>query len=229
MKYEAVIFDLFGTLVDNFSIREYESVLGEMASVLSTPPDEFIRLWSDTFNQRATGLFQTPEANIEYVCRKLGVIIEDPQVKLAAHIRFNFTARSLMPRPGSLEVLSQLKAEGYKTGLISDCSAETPIIWRDTPFAPLIDVAVFSCKVGIKKPDPHIYQVAIEQLKIKAQKCLYIGDGSSRELTGASQVGMHPILLRVITENTTDAHQIDKEDWNGPVISLLKEVLSLVK
>ena len=229
MKYEAVIFDLFGTLVDNFSIREYESVLGEMASVLSTPPDEFIRLWSDTFNQRATGLFQTPEANIEYVCRKLGVIIEDPQVKLAAHIRFNFTARSLMPRPGSLEVLSQLKAEGYKTGLISDCSAETPIIWRDTPFAPLIDVTVFSCKVGIKKPDPHIYQIAIEQLKIKAQKCLYIGDGSSRELTGASQVGMHPILLRVITENTTDAHQIDKEDWNGPVISLLKEVLSLVK
>ena len=50
MKYAAVIFDLFGTLVDNFSAREYESVLMQMASVLAVPYDDLARLWFDTSN-----------------------------------------------------------------------------------------------------------------------------------------------------------------------------------
>lgn len=35
MKYTAVIFDLFGTLVDSFSLQEYEHTLTQMASALS--------------------------------------------------------------------------------------------------------------------------------------------------------------------------------------------------
>jgi beta-phosphoglucomutase-like phosphatase (HAD superfamily) len=45
MKYLAVIFDLFGTLADNFLTREYEEALVQMASVLSIPPDDFKRGW----------------------------------------------------------------------------------------------------------------------------------------------------------------------------------------
>lgn len=229
MKYEAVIFDLFGTLVDNFSVREHESVLAEMASVLAVPPDKFIRLWFDTFPQRATGVLPTPEANIEYICQKLGVHVTDANVKFAAQIRFNFTVRSITPRAGSVETLSRLKSRGLKTGLISDCSIETPTVWRNTPFAPLVDVTVFSCLVGIRKPDPRIYQIATEQLGVKPQSCLYIGDGSSHELTGASQVGMHPVLLRIPDKESTDAHQIDREEWNSPVISSLPEILTLLE
>ncbi len=79
----------------------------------------------------------------------------------------------------------------------------------------------------MKKPDPRIYRIATDQLGVEPETCLYIGDGSSGELTGAAQVGMHPILLN-LPENNPDAHQIDKEDWNGPAISSLSEVLMLV-
>lgn len=228
MRYQAVIFDLFGTLVDNFSVREHEGVLAEMASVLGVPSDRFIRLWIDTFPQRVTGVLPTLLANIEYICQKLRAHVADDKAELAAQIRFNFTVRSVTPRAGSVETLSHLKSKGLKIGLISDCSMEVPTVWGSTPFVPLFDVTIFSCSAGIKKPDPRIYQIATEQLGVEPQSCLYIGDGSSRELTGASQVGMYPVLIRVSDKERSDAYQIDREDWSGPAISSIEEVLNLL-
>ena len=73
LKYKAVIFDLFGTLVDNFSRGDYEKTLTEMATVLGAPPDGFIRLWADTFNLRSTGVFHSAEACVEHICQELHV------------------------------------------------------------------------------------------------------------------------------------------------------------
>lgn len=63
MKYTAVIFDLFGTLVEYLSDQEYRSVLGRMASMLSAPADKFIQLWHDTGNKRMLGVFPSTVAN----------------------------------------------------------------------------------------------------------------------------------------------------------------------
>lgn len=227
MKYKAVIFDLFGTLVNNFSIREQNAILLQMASIVSAPADEFMRLWFGIFNERATGVFGSLEGNIEHICRKLGILAKAHQIQQAAKIRYDFTRQALRPRPDAVQVLSALKSRGYNTALITDCSAETLAAWKDMPFAPLIDVAVFSCSVGLKKPDPRIYRIATDQLGVEPETCLYIGDGSSGELTGAAQVGMHPVLLSLLEDNP-DAHQIDREEWAGPTISSLSEVLMLV-
>jgi len=228
MKYKAVIFDLFGTLIDNLSFQEHKSVLMQMASIVSAPPDEFSQMWLDMFNERATGIFKNPETNIEYICQKLGVHVEDTRVKKAAQLRYEYSARSMVPRPYSLDVLSNLRLKGYKTGLITDCSTELTVIWENTPFASLFDVTVFSCIAGMKKPAPQIYQLATNQLGVKPQECLYIGDGSSRELSGAKQVGMNPVLIRAL-DGPADAYQIEAEEWDGPEISSLKEVMELVE
>jgi putative hydrolase of the HAD superfamily len=228
MKYQAVIFDLFGTIIDNFSLPEYQSVLVEMASILKAPHDEFVRWWFDKFIERITGVHPTHKESIEYICQKLGIRVSEAQVEHAARVRLDYTARAIKPRVGSIEVLTQLKSEGYKTGLISDCSGEIPIVWDNTPFAQLFDATVFSCKAGTKKPDPQIYYMAAEKLMVEPQDCLYIGDGGSQELTGAANVGMYPVLIRVPDEST-DAHFIDREEnWDGPVISSLPEVINLL-
>jgi len=229
MKYTAVIFDLFGTLVDNFSRREYESVLTEMASVLSVPPGDFIRLWFDLGDQRMMGILPSPEGNIEYICRELGVQPPETAGKQAARIRYAFTRRFVVPRPDAIRVLTRLKSEGYKTGLISDCSSETTTVWEDTAFPPLFDATVFSCLAGVRKPDPAIYLLATEQLAVRPEECLYIGDGSSHELTGAANVGMHPVLIRVPYEDEPGTYRIDPEQWDGPRISSLTEVLALLE
>jgi putative hydrolase of the HAD superfamily len=228
MKYRAVIFDLFGTLVENFTVTEYERVLAEMAAILGAPPAEFRQAWLDTFRGRTTGELPTSQSNIEHICRLLKIKVTAEQVERAARARLEYTARSMKPCPGALEVLARLRTEGYQTGLVSDCSSEVPAVWGGTPFATLFDVTVFSCVAGIKKPDPRIYRMALSRLGVTARDCLYVGDGSSNELTGALKVGMHPVQLRDPGESA-DAHFIEREDWRGETITSLIEVLELVK
>ena len=230
MKYKAVIFDLFGTLVEIFSRQEYENTLAEMVSILKAPYDEFYKIWIQTADQRSIGVFRNLEENIEYICRELKISISDNQLKLARQVRFNFVAHSLTPKKDAIEVLSHLKSKGCRTGLISNCSTVPPIIWPDTPFAPLIDVAVFSSSVGLQKPDPHIYHLATKRLSVKPENCLYIGDGDSHELTGALNVGMNPVLIRNPDEDSANVLRVnpETEKWNGLIISSLKEVLNLI-
>jgi putative hydrolase of the HAD superfamily len=227
MKYQAVIFDLFGTLVENFSRAEYEKTLAEMANILNAPPDAFIRLWSDTFNRRATGVFKSAGACARHICRELDVPVTGEQIERVGRIRYDYTFKNMKPRPDAAATLTALKSRGHKTGLISDCTAETPVAWQFSPLAPLFDVTVFSCRAGVKKPDARIYQLAAEKLAVKPEECLYIGDGSSRELTGASGVGMRAVIIRA-PEEVADAHTIEREEWRGPSVSSLTEVLGLL-
>ncbi len=229
MKYDAVIFDLFGTLIDNYSVDEHERVLQEMAGALGAPGDDFARLWVEMYDDRATGVFPTLEANIEHICRLLEVNVDAARIGDALRIRLDLTRRTLVPRDGAVETLAQLKRAGCKLGLISDCSEEIPRLWAETAFRPLVDAPVFSCVVGLKKPDPRIYRLACEQLAVAPQKCLYLGDGGSRELTGALEVGMHAVLIRVPYEDTYEPHRIDVENWQGASIRALKEILALAE
>src|SRR4030042_3605401 len=195
MKYKAVIFDLVGTLVKNYTVRQHEWTLWQMAEILSAPRDEFIQLWYGTFTMRCLGELKTPEENVEYVCRELGVNISGSQVYEAALIRYTLTRDTMVPLPESIDMLSDLKEQGIKIGLVSDCSSEVPNIWPHTPFCSLFDITVFSCTEGVKKPDPRIYNLAADRLGVEPEDCLYIGDGSSNELTGAGAVGMPPVLI----------------------------------
>jgi putative hydrolase of the HAD superfamily len=230
MKYKAVIFDLFGTLIDNFSFEEYRRTLVEMASVLSTPPDAFADLWFDLFEERMSGALESPVGVIEHVCRELGVSPDDAQIERAASIRLDMTQRWIIVRPDAVDVLSKLKAEGYRTGLISDCSHEMPTIWDSLPLAPLISITAFSCVLGITKPDPRIYLLTTEQLGVQPSDCLYVGDGSSQELAGAAGVGMTPVLIRVPGDGDYDnPYRIKSDEWDGRRVLSLTEVLALVK
>lgn len=231
MKYEAVIFDLGGTLTKSSSWSDYTNAAREVAAILSAPVEDFIRLWFAEASGLATGIFPSYQDYITHVCRQLGVPVPDNQIDTAAGIPLNVTKQMLMaPRDRAIEVLTYLKTNGYKTGLISDCAADVPEIWHDTPFAPFIDLAIFSASVGVRKPDPHIYRLAIEQLAVEPEHCLYIGDGNSQELTGAAAVGMHPILIRDPDEDNSNAYRFENEanEWDGPKITSLSEVLTLL-
>jgi putative hydrolase of the HAD superfamily len=229
VKYNTVIFDLFGTLVDNFVVPDYHNVLAEMAGVLKVPTKSFSQLWRDYFNQRVNGTHPTHEKSIEIICRDLGVTVTEKQVNRAADIRLAYTVRCLKPRPDAIPVIKKLKSLGYKVGLISDCSPETPKAWPATAFPPLFNVTIFSCVVGTKKPDPRIYRLATDALRVKPQECLYIGDGSSNELTGALGVGMHPVLIRDAGEYDDTPIIKREDDWQGPKITSLKQVLDLLE
>ena len=58
--YDAIIFDLFGTLVDSTPAEEIQELFGAMAAELAVAPEDFLRLWMhDTRHARSTGGFAT--------------------------------------------------------------------------------------------------------------------------------------------------------------------------
>ena len=227
MKYRAVVFDMFGTLVNNFSQEAYYRVLTDMAKVLDAPPDDFHDMWQALWAERMTGKLRSPEGLIDHICGELGVAPEEAQRRRAIKMRREMERREIRLFPDTLDVLTHLKADGYGTGLVSDCTNELPGFWEKLPLARLIDVPIFSCAVGLMKPDPRIYRLAAEGLGVGPADCLYVGDGIGRELTGAAAVGMTPVMIR-----TPDyaAHPIsmDVADWSGPLVSSLTEVLALL-
>ena len=130
IKYDAVIFDLYGTLVDNpegpgLKLGAYNRALEEIASTLRVPMDEFVQLWRNTVDLRMTGVFPSTEGYIIHLCHELGINPEADQVARASRMRLEQIRRQLVPRRDSLETLIQLRGFGYGIGLISDCTWET--------------------------------------------------------------------------------------------------------
>lgn len=200
----------------------------KMANVLSAPAEKFTSLWVATFSERATGVFSTTEENIRHVTNSLGLRLTEEQVKRASAIRWDFSKDSLQPKPLALETLQQIKEAGLKIGLISDCSCEIPGLWNGTPFAPLFDSAIFSCRVQIRKPSPDIYAIACRELGVEPTECLYVGDGGSNELRGAEDVGMTPLLLYEQHEDGEHVYRAGAEAWSGERIESLAQVLQFI-
>ena len=228
-KYQAIVFDLFGTLVDDLVLPEasrlvYDRMNAEVADTLGVPRDQFLVAWSGTRDRRDVGAFPSSEAALSHICRELGVEPGQERIRAAAEIRREFVGRALTPRGDAIDTLSELKASGYRVGLISNCSEEVSSLWPATPFARLMDASVLSCEVGLKKPDPRIYHLACQQLNVAPERSLFVGDGGNGELTGASRVGMHAVLIRAPYDQADGA----RESWPGPKVSSLSGVLSLL-
>lgn len=228
LKYRAVIFDLFGTLIDDFGASA-RSVVTEMAAALGLPHEQFTSAWNETLEMRIVGDFQTVEANIEYVLNAMNEHARVEQVQKAVEIRMKCMGRVLQPKPDAISTLAQLKSRGFKLGLISNASIEIPLLWAETAFADLIDEPIFSSRARMKKPDTRIYRIACNRLSVSPECCLYVGDGEDHELTAAAKVGLNPVLIQTSTkQNTSPSHQ-DAKEWQGSTISALRDVLQMLE
>ena len=225
--YKAVIFDLGGTLTRGAKWSDYADVARKIASMLNAPTEEFVRLWFDQSEGLVTGAFPNWEAYISHVCRQLEVNVEDYQIKYAASLPFNLAREMIMIlRDDALDVLIQLKSSDCKIGLISDCGPDVPEIWNETPLCGLVDVAIFSCSLGMNKADMRIFQSATKELVVQPEDCTYVADGNRQELSNAAKLGMYAIRI-LVPDEETDENPL-REKWNGHTISSLTEVLKIV-
>ena len=190
--------------------------------------EDFVRLWSEHSEGLGTGLYPDYQSYIRHINSQLGVDAPAEHIDSAASFPYEVTRQIVMAaREGAIELLTYLKENGYKTCLISDCASDLPDFWEETPYAPFIDIAFFSCSVGMNKGNARIFRMAADALAVKPEYCLYIADGNRNELTNAARTGMDAVQLFIPEE--IDENNPIREDWHGPVISSLHEVYNLLE
>ena len=200
---KAVIFDMFETLVTLFVGRTYFSE--DIAKDLGVPLQDFRREWHATEKDRTLGRLTMAEG-VSIALKKLGIYSEE-NVKLICQKRLDALGDTFANIPQeSIKLLQDLRQKGIKTGLITNTFSDERDLICSSPLYPLFDVTMISYEQGLSKPDPAIYQRMLDALELSPEECLYVGDGGSRELYAARDIGMHALQCTWFHELAFEPH-----------------------
>ena len=117
-----------------------------------------------------------------------------------AGVELDFTAlrsyhSEMAAHPRMVETIARLKAEGYRTALVTNNIREAGDDWRSlVDLDALFDAVVDSCVVGMRKPDPRIFAHALEQIGVDPAAAVFLDDHPAN-VAGAREAGLHGILV----------------------------------
>jgi putative hydrolase of the HAD superfamily len=219
----AVVFDFYGTLTPVSSSEAWAGNAAKLAAVIGVSPAALIQVLDDSFPERISGALGGVRETMAAVADRLGVQLSQEQLDEAAETRRAVQESMFELRPEALGVIGRLRSAGYRIGLVSDCTTELPDAWSRLPLAAVVDAPVFSCEEGTRKPDPRLFHKVAADLGTEPGRCVYIGDGGGRELTGASAIGMRAVLLAGPDWHAHRDHNRES-DWAGPRIGSLTDL-----
>jgi putative hydrolase of the HAD superfamily len=88
-----------------------------------------------------------------------------------------------------------LRAAGYKTAVLTNNAKEVGDQWKAiVPVDDLFDLVIDSSEVGMRKPNPAIYEYTAAQLGVAPERCVFLDDAPGNT-AGAESVGMRAILV----------------------------------
>jgi FMN phosphatase YigB (HAD superfamily) len=102
---DAVLFDLYGTLVPEYSKADFYASVAAMAEAVGADVEAFRTVWDATARARQTGGFATVEDNVRAVCDDLGLVPSDLAIARGLEPRAAMYRRWLHSRSGAFEVL----------------------------------------------------------------------------------------------------------------------------
>jgi FMN phosphatase YigB (HAD superfamily) len=92
-------------------------------------------------------------------------------------------------------ILEKLSLAGLKLGIISNFYGNIDALCREFGLSPFLNVVLDSTTVGIKKPDPKLFSLALERLKLPPQAVAFVGDSFERDILPAKAAGMQTFWL----------------------------------
>ncbi len=184
-KIQAIIFDLFGTLVASgdpelaiikaFKLKQdYKAV--QKAAMGKTPP---------TINK----------AYLELIAKRLGIPSKKENFERLQKI-LEKELKIVKPFPDATKALRALKAKGLKLGIVSNSwNPAVSKIKKESKILEFFDCMVFSHKTGLFKPDKKIYSKCLDCLGVKPENALMVGDSLKNDIIAPSKIGLKGILL----------------------------------
>lgn len=124
-------------------------------------------------------------------------------VVVEAHMEKNFWRRVPPELP---DALTRIRAAGWKTGVVSNSEGKLIDILTEVKVAELFDTIVDSGVEGVSKPDPRIFELALERLGSSAERAIYAGDVPNVDVVGARAAGIEAVLIDTLN------HYPDYED-----------------
>ena len=111
----------------------------------------------------------------------------------------DFTAHyfaGIEPNVPMIELMSALRGEGYRMALLTNNVREWEPHWRAmAPVDDIFELVVDSAFVGMRKPDPEIFELTLARLGVPAEQCLFVDD-LERNCDAARDAGMTAVVYR---------------------------------
>ena len=97
----------------------------------------------------------------------------------------------------TLSTLQALQGEGYKLGIISNAGDDDDVqtLVDKANIRAYFDVVLSSAACGVRKPNPRIFALALEQMRLQAAETAMVGDTLGADILGAKNAGLYSIWL----------------------------------
>jgi HAD superfamily hydrolase (TIGR01549 family) len=230
MAITAVLFDLGDTLWHFPKMPPVEVIRGETGDRISRllrtwgvdPEGEPLLIGRDIrfAIERATndaywGDLVSPDypGVAKQVASDRGLTISDEQAVELWHtwnLGGVFLGRKLYP--GVIETLRRLKERGYRLGSVTNRGlGDEPFReeMRHHGLLDLFEVLSISCEVGYLKPHRHIFDHALEALRVKPEETMMVGDSLRADVAGSKALGMTAVLKR--NQASEEEKELDKD------------------
>jgi putative hydrolase of the HAD superfamily len=205
VRYEAVLFDFFGTLVEYQPDRvrlEYPKSHRLLSSWgHSLTHQTFVTQWdlaSADLELRAAASFEEftmADAALAF-SRTCGLQLSPDRCQELGSTFVTEWQQHIRPIDGVTDLLARL-ARSARLGIVSNThdTAMVPSILRSMGVADRFEVIVLSVSHGYRKPHPSIYRAALDHLGCPADKVAFVGDSYDADFIGAERAGMASYLI----------------------------------
>ncbi|MDP9332705.1 MAG: HAD hydrolase-like protein [Actinomycetota bacterium] len=129
---------------------------------------------------------------------------DDRREEVHEHLDSEFADAALWLHelPGAREGLRALAETGIRLGIISNADgliglrlAEAEMLQVGPGIGVAVECVIDSGAVGVMKPDPRIFHLALDAMAIGAADAWYVGDMPGIDVVGARAAGLHPVLM----------------------------------
>lgn len=209
-RFDAIFFDLGNTLlyfdgiwpeVQQQADAQLLAQLHDAGFVLDAPSflQQFRARITDYYAQREAEFVEHTTAYVlKTLLAELGYPDVSPQQLLPA-LRALYAASQAhwLLENDSLPTLQALKSEGYKLAIISNAGDDEDVqtLVDKTGLRPYFDLVLSSAACGVRKPNPRIFNLALDRLGVQASQAAMVGDTLGADILGAQNAGLYSIWL----------------------------------
>lgn len=205
---KAITFDLWNTLLEDKDFTEHRiNYLSRILRVegFHIPKNDLLmayRLASDYYRKEWENNHRHlhVDRRVDYILKELGIELTDDIKRLI--INEFMKAYAFDPpafKEDVKETLERLR-ENYMMGIISDTGVTPGSIIRDhlqrCRILQFFSSTVFSDEVGFCKPDSRVFEKALQELRVKPEEVVHVGDLLRTDVAGAKSMGMKAVWLR---------------------------------